>query len=166
MFYGSANLDTVLAELTPQIGDYVHVGVAQLIPGRQVSLTTVGELDHLRRTGRLLLSTDASLLTPHLDNTRNLLVDAFFADAFLQPSSRPRDGHRLTAALSEVLLEKSDAFAYPSVAHRGGLNFAVRPDRFDALFEWREFISYKIVGYLGFGLYADCAMREQPLGNV
>ena len=47
-----------------------------------------------------------------------------------------------------------DGFAYPSVGHRGGLNYAISPSSFDTKFRWKKFFAGEIVNFLGFGLYA------------
>lgn len=169
VFYGASNLDTVFSELTPEISSRLHIGVAKLRPEAQLLLTAIGEIDHVRRYGRAFVGDAESthILTEMLnqaneaEKARMLLVDAFFADMFLQPAAKQRD-YKVTSALSALLLDvKSDkhpeisidGFAYPSVAHRGGINFAVRPDRFDALFEWECFMAFEVTNNLGFGIY-------------
>jgi hypothetical protein len=94
------------------------------------------------------------------------VVDAFFADAFLAPARQPR-GYKVTAALSELLLDGSnqlDGFAYPSVAHRGGLNVVIRPERFDNIMDWEHFMAFEVTAYLGFGIYGrrEYASADRP----
>ncbi|MBX9844256.1 MAG: RES family NAD+ phosphorylase [Xanthobacteraceae bacterium] len=160
IFYGARNLDTVLAELAPEPGDLVHVGVATVRPGRSVCITAIGEFDHVRRYDRALIGNEEAVATAreHLAlpvGLRTTVVDAFFADAFLTPARQPRD-YNITAALSELLLDGHnpfDGFAYPSVAHRGGLNVVVIPERFDTILQWDHFMAFEITTYLGFGIY-------------
>lgn len=167
IFYGALNLDTVIAEIAPEVGDRVHVGVAKVRAGQQLCVTAIGEIDHVRRYGGPLVGNaeTTTLLNQLLDSfpeeqkVRALLVDAFFADLFSQPAQKQRD-YKATSALASLLLEAQaagkevlDGFYYPSVAHRGGLNVAIRPDKFDALLEWEHFMCFEITDYLGFGLY-------------
>lgn len=167
VFYGASNLDTVLAELLPEIGDTVHVGVASAKPGTSLTFTAIGEIDNYRRYGRAVLGNEEfsrfqeSMLNQMEDEQRirAILVDAFFSDQFAQPASKPRD-YKITAALAELILDAQndgnrflDGFAYPSVAHRGGINCAIRPDSFDSKMNWEQFMAFKITNFLGFGLY-------------
>jgi len=168
IFYGGSNLDTVLSELTPETGDTVHVGVARVKKNYQVTLTAIGEIDYIRRYNRALIGNEESIKTVnHLlskfdDQTRarTLLVDAFFAELFSNPAYKQGD-YKITASLAELILEAKNekqpsilhGFAYPSVAHRGGMNFVITPEAFDKYFEWDQFMAFKITDYLGFGLY-------------
>lgn len=168
VLYGSMNLDTVLAELSPEVGDRVHVGVAGLSEEAQLNVTAIGEIDHWRRYGRPLLGGEGAGNTlntivngpPTEERTRTLLVDAFFADLFALPAAKQQE-RKATGALAGLLLDAVDqegkplldGFAYPSVAHRGGLNFALRPDSVDRALQWQQFMVFEITDYLGFGLY-------------
>jgi len=168
IFYGGTNIDTVLSELTPEVGDTVHIGIASVKSGQKATFTAIGEIDHCRRYKRPLIGNHETyeLLNSILlgmspeTRTRTLLVDAFFSEFFSKPASKQRD-YKLTSALADLLLETGteereqilDGFAYPSVAHRGGMNYVVKPDSFDGLFGWNKFIACKINNYLGFGLY-------------
>ena len=174
MFYGSTNSETVLTELTPEIGDKIHIGVTATNPDKPPRVTAIGEIDYSRRYGRPLIG---NLSTYKIQNEllirlkeqdqnrhlRVLLVDAYFTDIFSKPAYKERD-YKVTSCLSELLLNieinvdgrdiTQDGFAYPSVAHRGGLNYAIAPSSFDEKFRWEKFISGEIVNYFGFGLYA------------
>jgi hypothetical protein len=170
IFYGASNLETVLSELAPEVGDRVHVGVARVRKEQSIWMTAISEIDFVRRYGRPLIGSDndAKQLQAILraagdaERVRMLLVDAFFADLFAQPASKPRD-YKATSMLASLLLKARnndttrslDGFAYPSVAHRGGLNFAIRPDRFDSVMEWEHFMVFEVTDYLGFGLYGQ-----------
>ena len=166
MFYGALNLDTVLNELAPQQGQLLQVGVAKTKPGQELCITAIGEIDYVRRYDKAkttLIGNEEAVrfIKTYLEKSpepvalRTIIVDAFFADAFLAPARQARD-YTVTAALSELLLDGKnllDGFVYPSVAHRGGLNIVLRPERFDALVCWEHFMAFKVTDYLGFGLY-------------
>jgi hypothetical protein len=51
VFYGANNLDTVLSELSPDIGDRVHVSLARVKQNRILRVTAIGEIDYVRRYG-------------------------------------------------------------------------------------------------------------------
>ena len=162
IFYGSLNLDTVLSELTPEIGDRVYVGVATVKISQLLTLSCIGELDYSRRYDKALIGDQNGFLQlqnllksmPPEEHIRNLLVDAFFADIFSKPAYKSRD-YKVTNALSDLLLESKvlDGFFYPSVAHRGGLNVAIIPERFDGIMKWEHFMAFEINDFMGYGLY-------------
>ncbi|MFT5756332.1 MAG: hypothetical protein ACI9LM_001045 [Alteromonadaceae bacterium] len=168
IFYGANNLNTVLSELSPEVGDTVHIGFADVCAGMEVMCTSIGEIDHIRRFNKPLLGDHESkkVLNNFLLNCdndkriRTLLVDAYFSDAFSTPAHKEKD-YKVTSALSDLILEANhdgikvlDGFSYPSVTHRGGLNFAIMPESFDEKFVWSKFQTLEIINNLGFGLYA------------
>ena len=179
VFYGALNEDTVFSELGPEIGDTFYIGKARLKKDSSISLTCIGEIDHIRRYGLPLVGDEqakqwlAGVMSqrPLESNVRTELVDAFFADMFSQTAFRAKD-YKISSALSEILFEPGqlDGFAYPSVAHRGGLNVAIRPQAFDEKFEWEGFEALRVVDYLGFGLYARApiarAVGAAPDGSL
>ncbi|MDO6445177.1 RES domain-containing protein [Colwellia sp. 1_MG-2023] len=166
VFYGSNNLDTVLSELKPEIGDIVQVGVAQLKQGSSFEIAVLGEVDHIRRYERSLLGQPnmyvEKIFKDFLPNEQSkiYLIDAFCAEMFSLPNNNQKD-YFFTCALSNLIFdlpakEKKgavDGFVYPSVAHRGGINLAIKPKSFDSHFDFSGFMSFKIHDYLGFGLY-------------
>lgn len=167
IFYGANNLDTVLSELSPDIGDHVHVAVAKPRISKKVVVTAIGEIEHVRRYGRALIGNDESrsMIQNFLDNIKSeadlkaLFLDAFMSDLFVTPARR-RSDYKATSALSDIILsaEKEgkpilDGFAYPSVAHRGGMNFAIRGARFAQHMEIHHCMAFEITDYLGFGIY-------------
>lgn len=171
IFYGADNIDTVLSELNPEIGDRVHIGVATLKTNEELLLCEVGGIDHMRRYKRALIgdSNAYDIMNKYLmdlakdseeAHARILLVDAFFADIFSKPQTKDNN-YKITSALAEVLLEGNNqfgkvakhGFAYPSVSHRGGVNFAITPEYFDLHFEWSSYCVTEITDNLGYGLY-------------
>ncbi len=172
MYYGSTSMETVFSELLPEIGDKVHVGVSSAQSESPLMVTAIGEIDHSRRFKTPLLGGDVAykalndaLLKIKNDHggkhARALIVDAFFSDIFAQTASKQRD-YKFTSCISNSLFQtKSESnevelegFAYPSVAHRGGLNFAVAPSAFDSKFKWDRFMALEIKNYFGFGIYS------------
>lgn len=167
VYYGANNLDTVLSELSPEVGDRVHVAVARPKGNAEIVLTAVGEIDHVRRYNRAFIGNEKTLaiIQGLLDNVksdselRKIYLDAFMADLFLSPASRASD-YKATSALSELIFSAStggkpilDGFAYPSVAHRGGMNFAIQRPAFLAKMNVTHCMAFEIIDLLGYGLY-------------
>ena len=167
IFYGANNLDTVLSELRPEIGDRLQVSVAKPKKEQEVVLAAVGEIEHVRRYGRALIGNEESraMIQEFLDNINSeaglkaLYLDAFMSDLFISPARGSRD-YKATSALSDIILSAErdgrrilDGFAYPSVAHRGGMNFAIRGERFAECMEIDQCMAFEIIDYLGYGIY-------------
>ena len=167
VFYAANNLDTVLSELLPEIGDRVHIAVARPRKSKKVVLTAIGEIEHVRRFDRALIGNDETrkIIQKFLDNVKSeaelktLLLDAFMSDLFITPADRWSD-YKATSALSDIIFSAQrdgnpilDGFAYPSVAHRGGMNFAIQGARFAEQMEIYQCMAFEIINYLGFGIY-------------
>ncbi len=167
IFYGANNLDTVLSELRPEIGDRLHVSVAKPKMEQEVVLTAIGEIEHVRRYGRALIGNEKSraMIQDFLDNINSeaglkaLYLDAFMSDLFISPTHGNQD-YKATSALSDIILSAErdgkrilDGFAYPSVAHRGGMNFAIRGERFAECMVIDHCMAFEIIDYLGYGIY-------------
>lgn len=166
VFYCSSNVDTVLTELAPEVGERVCVGVASVKESHELTVSAIGEIDSSRRYGRPVIGNQESyrVLNDRLKQIRDkqsdhhmriMVTDAFFAELFAQPARKQYE-YRPTSVLASLLLNSFsllDGFAYPSVEHRGGINYAIRPHKFDELMEWGEFAAMDVVASFGFGLY-------------
>lgn len=166
IFYCSSNLDAVLSELGPEVGDRIHVGMASAKEKSKLLLTSIGEIDYGRRYRRPVIGNQeaynilydelSKIKTQNLERYKRVLViDAFFSDLFALPARKQHE-YRSTSALSTLLFQKIaglDGFGYPSVEHRGGVNYAILPKSFDEKMEWIEFRVLEVVEYLGFGIY-------------
>jgi len=167
VYYGANNLDTVLSELSPEVGDRVHVAVSRPKTNAEIVLTAIGEIDHVRRYNRALIGNEETLaiIRGLLDNVksdsdlRKILLDAFMADLFLAPASRASE-YKATSALGDIIFSASkdgrsilDGFAYPSVAHRGGMNFAIHRSAVLAKMEVIHCMAFEIIESLGYGIY-------------
>jgi hypothetical protein len=155
-----------LPELDPEIGDKVHVSVARLKKDKRLNLTAVGEIERVRRYKDTLIGNQLSRQmieeflkrleseSPSEADIKLLLLDAFFAELFFASARRQKD-YKATSALSDIIfsMEKIDGFAYPSVAHHGGINFAIRAESFSESVEIIRCMSLRITNYLGFGIY-------------
>lgn len=162
--YCSLYEDIALTEVGAERGQKYVITTYQVI--NDLIVLPIGELDYFRRTENLQLGGgDKSTLTPYKkalegeDGILKALIDAFFADEFIKPARCPVD-YKLTSALSQVLFESewatiSDAIFYPSVAFRGGSNFAIRPDavcrKLKLLPEETRIVAVKDV--LGYGIF-------------
>ena len=88
-----------------------------------------------------------------------LYLDAFMSDLFISPARGNQD-YKATSALSDIILSAErdgkrilDGFAYPSVAHRGGMNYAIRGEIFAECMEIDHCMAFEIIDYLGYGIY-------------
>ena len=166
MFYCSTDLATVLTELAPEVGDRVHAVRATIKEKHELRVTAIGEIDNSRRYGRPVIGNNESYetLTNLLgkikrkdsnDHARIMVTDAFFADLFAQPARKQHE-YRPTSVLADLIFRMRDGFdglAYPSVEHRGRINYAIRPESFDEHLEWEEFAAMDVTKYHGFGIY-------------
>lgn len=159
VFYGANNINTVLSELQPEIGNRVHIAKAKQKTNKEIALTAIGELDRVRRYGKGLFNNDIKEFMSILDNIQDqtnlkrIFLDAFMSELFIKPASKQQD-YKATSAISNFILSKDiDGFAYPSVAHRGGINFAILGTKFEQKMEIYECLTFEIIDYLGYGLY-------------
>ena len=168
MLYASWNIDTVLSELAPDVGDKVHIGACQIKQDQRLDVAVLGEFDFSRRFERHILEDakrfeEQKEILDQMSNemkTRTFLIDAFFSDIFARPATKQRD-YRASGTLCDTIFKVSQnkqgqpiyGFIYPSVGHRGGLNVAIKPESVDNKMEWTEFATESIELYLGFGIY-------------
>lgn len=141
VFYAAFNEDTVLNEIKPAIGDLVYLLYCEPVSGAQFKSVTVGEIDHVRRFGTGSIFGETSPIVRDIkhwlsqvsseDHYVRIVVDSFLADFIRRPCSSQQD-YRSISALAGVLLSLkvdydgfAEAFYYPSVAHRGGINIAL-----------------------------------------
>lgn len=88
------------------------------------------------------------------DSLKTIFLDAFMADMFMSPASKQRD-YKVTSVLSDIIRSRfntMDGLTYPSVAHRGGLNYAFNSEQFDQKMEICKCEKFEITRYLGFGI--------------
>jgi hypothetical protein len=179
MFYGSFNEDTVFSELSPDVGDRMHLALARLKPEQSVKVAVIGECDYGRRYGRSLLFNN--LIPPVADllsnlneplNLKRLITDAFYADLFVRRADNS-NYYKATSALSDLITSVEqdgdlliDGLAYPSVGHRGGINVAITPVAFTRALKIEECQVYSITGYLGSGIYKrDLVLRSESIAE-
>lgn len=169
VLYASGDLDTVIEELRGQFSnpnEFVAFNHCEVRPQRnkKAYVVPVGEIDHIRRFGRSILPVDGyqefmqALLGRLRDDVRRAaqLADAFFADEFQKPDSGEAEQYALTAAVADEFYAdgRLDGILYPSVAHKGGINVAIKPASFRDKFEVVEYEASEILRYLGYGIAA------------
>ncbi|NOQ15250.1 MAG: RES domain-containing protein [Methyloprofundus sp.] len=172
VFYSSNNRDTVFSELTPEMGNYVTIVTANPKEKKELYLMQIGAIDDARRYG--LSFTDLSLSDSDKeikkifdklnssspqdkeDSLKTIFLDAFMADMFMSPASKQRD-YKVTAVLSSIICSRFSpemgGLIYPSVAHRGGFNYAFNSEQFDQKMEICKCEKFELTRYLGFGIY-------------
>lgn len=178
IFYGANSLDAALSELKAMVGNTIYVAKANVKADSHFLLSEVGGLDYIRRYNRLRFG-DADtkekienylsgICHGHKNGrTRLELIDAFFADQFSKPFGNDHS-YKLTSALANILLDgKTDSgehtihgFAYPSVSHNGGINYAILPCFFDEFFEWEMVFKLKILDVLGYGIFGKALISH------
>jgi len=139
VFYGSLLAETVLSEIDAELEDHVVISEFQI--EQDITVIPVGEFDYFWRTRQTYLGAENEASSKPFeealktidDNVVPLIVDAFLADEFIEPARNHTD-YKITSAFSDIIFNEFgkryeiDAIVYPSVAFRGGVNFAFRPD--------------------------------------
>ena len=158
--YCSLSEDTALAEVGAQVGNYYVISTFDI--SLDIRLVPIGEFDYYRRTNKTYLGETSSEVYEKLieegDWIDTGVIDAFFADEFIQRAMTNTD-YYITSSFSDLLfneLEKPiDALVYPSVAFRGGINFAVTPDAYNSKMVLNEKKTriVRIDNNLGYGIY-------------
>lgn len=170
VFYGSLFSETVLSEIEVELGDQVVISEFQI--EQDIVALPVGELDYFRRGRQTYLGAKIDESSKPFEDAleaidRNvvpLLIDAFLADEFIAPA-RSNTDYKITSAFSDIIFNefvenaKVEAVVYPSVAFRGGVNFAIRPETEKEkmkligaqIIEISEALGYGIFGYRKLG---------------
>ena len=153
IFYGSSNVETSLLEVGfTEDRPCAVLAHFSLRAGSILKLLPIGEIDHLRRYGRLRMP--ANGVKERLEEALKGLefyhrsayefVDALLADLFSRDKNSPENSaiYETTARISKMFLshEEIDGMIYPSVRHAGGVNYAVLPGAFDKHFVIKKFI--------------------------
>ena len=136
--YCSRHEGIALAEVKAKLGEQYVISTFDV--AKDIRLLPIGEFDWFRRTGETYLGQEnphsARAYEDALDAEDGLIravIDAFLADEFI----KRKGNFMITSAFSDVLLNGDlrpknpiGAIVYPSVAFRGGLNFAILPGAF------------------------------------
>lgn len=168
ILYTSTSLETVFAEIGAAAGD--HVQVIQVVPSETCTLKVarIGEIDHYRRFGRTIIGSaqvegfmrelfPTDEMTDH--QVQMAFVDAFLADIFSRPGQCP-GAYLVSSIVSTIYIAAGmDGIAYPSVAHRGGMNVALHPRSAPQLYVG-DFAVYRIERSLGYGLHQRRLIRR------
>lgn len=160
LFYGGSSDETVFAETRATAGSSINIAAFTVKPGSEITAHIIGEVDHYRRWQRNrflpagLEEHTQKILTEFHPNVALAiqLVDAFLADRF----SRPGTGaYRITNLIAREFLgsQSIDAIIYPSVAHPGGMNYAIKAKVSQERLEARACVAVKILNEYGYGSY-------------
>lgn len=174
VFYGANNIPTMFAEMRASKGDHFQYFELKTLKQSSIRVGFVGLIDHYRRYG----SSPAFFGVQHeeIEDTiksiqsslsqdewkKLLLVDAFLSDWFRRKIG-PSDNidYNLTAAFTNFHFEQPvDALVYPSVAHLGGWNIAIKPSVSLEKFTIVTGGIYKLNEDLGYGLYNASAIKS------
>lgn len=162
VLYAAKNWDTILAELDVFKGDFAQIICLEVI--KPFYIFIVGDIEHCRRFEHSMfpqgnynyeMSQEIKGIL-ETNDIQKILVDAFMSDVFSK-SDRGQAHYRLTSALADILLNNGHqdciGFAYPSVAHRGGVNFAFKSSEYSKYMVAKNCEAIKITDDLGYGLY-------------
>lgn len=161
ILYAANSLDTSFLEVNFENDPCATSVVFKLRENSQLNLITIGELDHFRRYNRPMI--EANGLTESINelncslNEYDLLatqyVDSYIAEIFRSEGTSVI--YELTSRISNCLFATGhvDGIAYPSVKHRGGINYAILPKSFDEKFMAQECITTTPVKTIGYGLF-------------
>ena len=176
VFYGAFNLDTVLAEIRPEIGDLVYVLRCEPVADSKFLSCTIGEIDHVRRYGRGSIMSEGSRgiqeikrwlaqASTESDYVR-IVTDAFLARYLSRPCSDVED-YRAVSALAGVVLRHRveypgnvEALYYPSVAHAGGMNIAIPYDSYRSKVRPVSCGILQVLNNFGYGVYKTRFINE------
>lgn len=160
LFYGGSSDETVFAEIRATSGNSINIAAFTVKPGSNITAHVIGELDHYRRWQR-----NRFLPAGLEDHAQNILaelhpdvalavqlVDAFLADRFSRPG---KETYRVTNLIArEFLRSKSiDSIIYPSVAHFGGMNYAIKANVSRERLEARACVAVEMLNDYGYGSY-------------
>lgn len=162
--YCSLYDDTALSEINAEPGKCYATSTFMLPKGAIV--VPVGEFDYYRRTNETYIGHAVRKNKNAYENVLRqedwvvpALIDAFLADEFLRPAKTETD-YKLTSAFCDVLLNdlpKSrpiDAIAYPSVAFRAGLNFAIPWESWRSKIRLERAEIIEITETVGYGIFS------------
>ncbi len=166
VFYGSLFSETALSEIEVELGEQIVISEFQLQQGQEIIVMPVGELDYFWRTKRTYLGEEIEgsskpfedVLDTINSNVVPLLIDAFLAAEFIAPARCQAD-YKITSAFSDIIFNEFginheiDAIVYPSVAFRGGVNFAVRPESERKKMKLIDAQVVEITEALGYGIF-------------
>jgi hypothetical protein len=166
VFLGAESV--VTSEMGIKTGESIQFISCRLKEGKKLWCHIVGFSDYLRRHQDFPhflkgLSIDKKndiqrLHTKQIgkdlhDQNRHYLADAFFAEEFRkQVKDEETDEYRITALYSKIHIENNDAVIYPSVAHLGGWNIAIRPEVFNESFEIEDSYATRVLSDWGYGM--------------
>lgn len=122
VFYGSAEIETCIAEVRPSIGDTVVAG--QFRTTRSLKLFDFTRLDYRLRHEPL------SLLDPkHEQRSMDRTLLSYLHEEIAKPMRSNDTGYVVTQALTEFIrygrVENFDGVAFQSVQRQNGLNYAL-----------------------------------------
>lgn len=160
IFYGGSSDETVFSELQLAAGHAVNIAAFSVKPMQEITAYVIGEMDHLRRWGRprflpagLEVHSQEILSSLHPDVALAIqLVDAFFADRF---SRKGKEAYRVTNLIAREFLQSQtiDAIVFPSVAHPGGFNYAIKSQVSTERLQVRACVAVEILKNYGYGSY-------------
>jgi hypothetical protein len=139
--YSAQQINTVLAEMDAQEGQYFHIVGIKIRPGEAIRVITIGDLFHVHKTGHTrTLGLDPGNSFSKLLNLYSLekgqtvlYIDAFLA-GLLADRGAKATAYVITRRLMVLAFQRSEALGmfYPSVPDPLGMNFVMLPPAYDS----------------------------------
>jgi hypothetical protein len=173
VLYASGNPATVLSELDPKPGQFVHLISVRPLKGiEKTPWHVVGEINHAYFAGRSQLRAeklhrgiarifdDLERGSPE-EMARVIFRDSFLAERFSRRVNRetPQE-YKVTAAYANIFWKGNGGMIFPRVQARGGINLGVEARVFDDSFEVVSTHIVEIKASYGWGVYLPSWRRE------
>jgi RES domain len=163
VLYTSVNQYTPLEEIDAMPGDFVQVAVYKLVNGSTLKAGIVGELTQVQRSGRALSSERLGkelqrILTKiSLEAGKSYVFTDSVLSSILRDPDASASGYVHSRVLSRLLFEKLkapiEAIMYPSIAHEGAMNLAIKPGAADTKLTLTSTFVLRIKERYDYGLY-------------
>lgn len=160
-FYISANMETALAEVSPEDGELVQIAGFKIKDESPLALSVVGEYSNVQKNGYIhFLGTDPeqsirNILNslPRKEAIKKIYIDRFFAHVLRDPEASANN-YLYSRALAQTILSKkySEGIVFPSVKDRGGFNLGVMAKPSDRCFVNVCCVVAKVIAKRKFGL--------------
>ncbi len=171
MFYAATRDFTVLAELQPNEGDYVHLVGVRIRPNVGVHLMAIGELFHVYKAGFSRVAPGggpSGEISRELNKmgfafgTRVIYADVFLSNILADRAAKQNEYVQSRALRSAVFkkVKHAEGFFYPSIVDHIGTNLVVRPRTFDIKFDITSSRVIRIDKRRRFGFYDTTTMRN------
>lgn len=157
--YSSWNIPTALDEIGAKSGDVVQVIGFNVVPGLELPMAIIGDLQRRYGSGRALFPDGAGetslrkMLTKDPDAfVRCLYIDSLLSEIFSSVSDKHYQ-YRVSANVAESLYRQGLAVLFPSVRLPHAMNLAYPRNLFDSHCQVLFAEMIQVEQFLGYGIY-------------